>query len=74
MAVTISKSKVVSMKPSICSHNGCINRVAEGNLYCTLHDINPMFPTKNKVVMSKGSVDVKGGGHCCLPLWTIFTS
>lgn len=69
MAFNISKSKVVSIKPSICNHNGCINSVRQGDLYCTLHDINPMFPTKNKSVM-KASSGVVATGCCCPSLWT----
>ena len=43
MISAVSKSRVVSIKPSQCAHAGCINRVAQGKTLCTLHDVNPMF-------------------------------
>ena len=71
MAFNVSKSKVVSMKPSTCSHNGCINRVRAGDLYCTLHDSNPMFQTKNKGVKHVPA-SIEANGYCCPSLWTLF--
>lgn len=45
-ASSVSKSRVVSLKPAICSSDSCINLVAKDSFYCTLHDTNPLFPVK----------------------------
>ncbi len=69
MGLSVSNSKVVSIKPSLCCHNGCLHCVAEGHIYCTLHDVNPMFPKKKGkpvqyVIEKKYS--------CCLPFLCMY--
>ena len=39
---SLSKSAAVITKLPICANGGCKNRVTLGNIYCTLHEENPM--------------------------------
>ena len=62
---SVSSSRVVTLtKTPICSHANCKNRVAFGNIYCNLHDINPMRTGKPKTEEKKAEPEK----DCCM-MW-----